>query len=85
MDKTVVEKNVERGTLEAYDTSKIFRFVDDVVVRVRRDAGNAGATDDGEDDGETVIDVRSTSRVGLGDRGYNANRIRAFAARLTDE
>ena len=52
--------------IEATDTSAIFRFVDDVAIRIRPSA--SGAT----------IDVRSKSRDGRGDLGVNAARIRAF-------
>jgi uncharacterized protein (DUF1499 family) len=52
------------GRFEARDTSRIFRFVDDIVVRVRPSAGGS------------VVDVRSKSRVGKGDMGVNAARIR---------
>jgi len=62
--------NAELGVLEATDTSGLFRFVDDVVVRIR-------STDQG-----TVLDLRSTSRVGRGDLGANAARIRRFRDRL---
>jgi len=55
-----------QGIVEAYDTTQLFGFVDDVVVRVRRDG--AGSR----------IDVRSVSRYGQGDLGKNADRIRAF-------
>ncbi|MCZ6782192.1 MAG: DUF1499 domain-containing protein [Proteobacteria bacterium] len=58
---------------EARQTSAVFRFVDDIRVRVR-DAGKGA-----------VIDVRSKSRVGRGDLGANAARIRAFAAALQQE
>lgn len=54
------------GFLEAREQSGIFRFVDDVVVRVR-------AAPNG-----SVVDVRSKSRDGQGDLGANAARIRAF-------
>jgi uncharacterized protein (DUF1499 family) len=54
------------GRLEATDTSAFFGFKDDVVVRVR--ASDAGSR----------LDVRSKSRVGLGDVGANARRVRAF-------
>jgi uncharacterized protein (DUF1499 family) len=54
------------GRLEATDTSAFFGFRDDVVVRVRAL------------DGGSRIDVRSKSRVGLGDVGANARRVRAF-------
>jgi len=53
---------------EATDTSALFRFVDDVRVRVR-ETGSSGSE----------VDVRSKSRVGQGDLGANAARIRAFA------
>jgi len=52
------------GTIEATDTSRIFRFVDDIVVRIRPEAEGAR------------IDVRSKSREGKGDLGANAARIR---------
>jgi uncharacterized protein (DUF1499 family) len=67
----VTRSDPEAGALEATSTSRIFRFVDDVVVRVRADG--AGAR----------IDVRSKSRDGTGDLGANAARIRAFRARLS--
>ncbi len=54
------------GRLEATDTSAFFGFKDDVVVRVRAA------------DGGSRIDVRSKSRVGLGDVGANAHRVRAL-------
>lgn len=54
------------GRLEATDTSAFFGFKDDVVVRVRAS------------DGGSLVDVRSKSRVGLGDVGANARRVRAF-------
>ncbi len=59
---------------EAEDTTLLFRFVDDVSVRVRAQAG-----------GGSLIDVRSKSRDGRGDLGANAERIRSFAAQLAGE
>lgn len=59
-----------RGVIEARATSKLFRFVDDVAIRVR--PSGAGS----------IVDVRSKSRDGKGDLGANANRIRAIAAEL---
>jgi uncharacterized protein (DUF1499 family) len=67
----VVSTDPAAGTLLARDTSKVFRFVDDVVVRVRPGEG-----------GGAIVDVRSKSRVGRGDIGANAARIRRFAERL---
>jgi uncharacterized protein (DUF1499 family) len=58
------------GVIEARQTSELFRFVDDVVVRVR------------PADGGSVVDVRSKSRDGRGDMGVNAKRIRAFKMAL---
>lgn len=68
----VVEVDDNEGRLEATATSRVFRFVDDVVVRVRPDAGGS------------IVDLRSTSRVGESDLGANAARIRAFRDRLED-
>ena len=66
----IVREDPAAGVFEATDTSAVFHFVDDVVVRVRPESGGAR------------IDVRSKSRVGQGDLGANAARIRAFAAAL---
>ncbi len=66
----VTRADAATGRIEATDTSSIFHFVDDVVIRVRPDA--AGSR----------IDVRSRSRDGLGDMGVNAKRIRAFSEAL---
>jgi len=60
------------GEFEARDTSSVFQFVDDVRVRVRPDGTGS------------VVDVRSKSRVGRGDVGANANRIRSFAGALRE-
>jgi hypothetical protein len=62
----------QEGRIEATETSFWFGFVDDIIVRVR-------ATPEG-----SVIDVRSTSRVGLSDLGANAKRIRAFSAAVLE-
>ena len=58
------------GRLEATATTAWFGFKDDVVVRVR--AKGAGSR----------VDVRSLSRIGVGDLGVNAARIRAFLERM---
>ncbi len=62
----VVHRDAAGGVIEATETTRIFRFVDDVVIRIRP----AGAG--------SVLDVRSKSREGRGDLGANAARIRAF-------
>jgi len=62
----IVHRDPEGGSFDARDTSLLFRFVDDVAVRVR-----------GEEN-EAVIDLRSKSRDGRGDLGANAARIESF-------
>jgi uncharacterized protein (DUF1499 family) len=64
MGLEIVAEHPDAGILEAQDESGVFRFVDDLVVRIR--PGGTGA----------VVDVRSRSRVGRGDLGANAERIR---------
>ena len=59
--------------IEATDRSFWFGFPDDVVVRVAPD-GEVGSR----------VDVRSLSRVGVGDLGVNARRVRAFVAALAE-
>jgi hypothetical protein len=54
------------GRLEATDHTLFFGFRDDIVVRVRPSVPGSR------------LDVRSESRVGLGDAGTNARRVRAF-------
>src|SRR5262245_14929753 len=66
----VVRQDAAAGVIEATDTTEIFRFVDDVVIRVRPDGDAA------------KVDVRSKSRAGKGDRATNAPRIRAFRGEL---
>lgn len=57
--------------IEAVDESYIFRFKDDIVIRVS------------EADVGSVVDMRSRSRDGKGDMGANAERIRAFFKEFT--
>ncbi|MDO8908615.1 MAG: DUF1499 domain-containing protein [Pseudohongiella sp.] len=58
------------GRIEATDTTFWFRFKDDVVIRIT------------ESPEGTLLDARSTSRVGVSDVGKNAARLRAFFAAL---
>jgi hypothetical protein len=60
------------GVIEATATSKLFGFVDDVVIRI-------GAEGEG-----SRVDVRSASRVGVSDLGANAKRIRAYLEGLKE-
>ncbi len=66
----VVAANPEALRIEATDTTFWFRFKDDVVIRLRPAEGG------------TRLDVRSLSRVGGGDVGTNAKRIRAYLQEL---
>lgn len=68
----IVAKDGGAGAFYASEESSIFRFVDDIVVRIRPDGTGSR------------IDVRSKSRDGQGDLGVNAARIRAFMAALDD-
>lgn len=60
-----------RGHVEATAAVSYIRFYDDVVIRVTP----VGA-------GSSRIDMRSVSRVGVGDLGVNARRIRQFLDKL---
>lgn len=61
------------GRVEATATTALFRFKDDVVLRVRPSEDGKGS----------VVDMRSVSRVGVSDLGMNAKRVRAFLADLS--
>lgn len=63
---TLVSSRPEQGEIRVEVTTRLFRFVDDVVVRCA------------EQNGVTVVNVRSASRVGRGDLGQNARNIQAF-------
>ena len=58
------------GRIEATARTRWLKFADDVVIRVRTHAGGSR------------IDVRSVSRLGLGDLGTNARRVRDYLARV---
>ena len=66
----IVAAPPDQRRIEATDTTLWFGFKDDIVVRIT-------PTDDG-----SRIDVRSVSRLGQGDLGKNAARIRAYLQRL---
>ena len=67
----VVSSDAEFGRIEATATTRWFGFKDDVVVRIRSEGTGSR------------VDVRSMSRVGRGDLGANAARVREFLAKLT--
>lgn len=66
MEWAIYHQNETAGVIEAVATTGIMLFKDDVVIRIRPDAGGS------------VIDLRSVSRVGESDLGANAARIRSF-------
>ena len=70
MNWELVAADEAAGRIEGTDTTTLWGFKDDVVVRLRPDGTG------------TRVDVRSLSRVGGGDIGTNARRIRAYLVRL---
>ena len=66
----IAAADVDAGTIEATDTSRIFHFVDDIAVRIRPHGSGS------------LVDVRSKSREGKGDLGVNAARIRRLRSAL---
>ena len=66
----VVASDRSAGRIEAVDTTYWFGFKDDVVIRIAPAEGG------------TRVDVRSKSRVGRGDLGTNARRVRELLKRL---
>lgn len=66
----VVYEDAAARVLEAVATTGLLRFKDDVVVSVKPAEGGS------------TVHVRSKSRLGKGDLGANAARIRAYAAEL---
>lgn len=69
---TVAKADPETGRLEATAYAAWIRFEDDIVLRVR-------PLEDGQ---RSEVDMRSVSRVGVGDLGYNADRVKRFLADL---
>lgn len=66
----IVDADATTGRIEATDRTFWFGFEDDVVIRLTP-AGN-----------RTVLDVRSLSRVGGGDAGTNAGRVREYLEKV---
>jgi uncharacterized protein (DUF1499 family) len=64
----VVEENAAEGVLRAQATSRVFKFVDDVELRLLSDA--------------KVIEMRSASRVGYWDFGVNRRRLERLRQRF---
>lgn len=61
------------GHIDAVARTLLMGFADDVTIRIAPSAP-----------GRSRVDIRSASRVGLGDLGVNAARIEAFATELDD-
>jgi uncharacterized protein (DUF1499 family) len=66
----VTTNDRDRGEIDAVATTRVFRFKDDVTITVTREGDGA------------VVNVRSHSRIGKGDFGTNARRVRSFQADL---
>jgi len=70
---SIVASDPATGRIEATATTFWFGFVDDIVVRITP-----------QPDGGTRVDARSVSRVGRGDLGANARRLRSFLRDLAN-
>lgn len=70
-DWAITAADSESGRLEATATTRWFGFKDDVVIRIQARGPDS-----------SVVDMRSKSRVGKGDVGVNAARIRRYFATL---
>ena len=62
----IVSLYPNEGVIEATVTTPVFWFMDDVIIRVK------------PQENSSVVDMRSSSRIGHGDYGTNADRVRAF-------
>ncbi|ACL72760.1 protein of unknown function DUF1499 [Thioalkalivibrio sulfidiphilus HL-EbGr7] len=67
----ILEKDPATGRIEAVATTRFLRFKDDISIRIQA-----------AEQGGSRVEMRSRSRVGRGDLGTNARRIRAFQEAL---
>lgn len=67
----VVEADDEEGTIHAESTTLVFRFVDDIHIEIGLD-----------ENAQTRLDVRASSRVGKADLGRNPRTIGRFLKRM---
>ncbi|MGB0907234.1 MAG: DUF1499 domain-containing protein [Maricaulaceae bacterium] len=74
MGWNIAHEDAEKGIIEATATTSWFGFKDDVSIRIQPSSG-----------GGSVLDIRSVSRVGMSDLGANADRIRAFTAKMSED
>jgi uncharacterized protein (DUF1499 family) len=70
------------GLIEATYTSSLFRFIDDIVIRIQQVDVEARIDGDVRAKATVQIDLRSASRVGVSDLGANAQRIKEFSILL---
>ncbi len=70
---SLVAYQPETGEVRAQATSRLFKFKDDVLIRIAHGEGGV------------AVNVRSASRVGRGDFGQNARNVRAFFEALEQE
>lgn len=68
----VVAADLATGHIEAVATTPFVGFKDDVVIRIRANGP------------QTLVDVRSKSRIGRGDMGVNAKRVKAYTDKLLE-
>lgn len=68
----IVNADQTGGLIEATETTLLWGFKDDVVIRVTP-----------MEDQTSAIDLRSVSRIGISDLGANAKRIEAFIEKFT--
>ena len=62
----IINEDAVMGIVEATDTTALWGFKDDVVIRISETSNSVN------------IDLRSVSRIGLSDLGANAKRIKKF-------
>ena len=67
----MVYADEDEGVVQAEATTRLLRFVDDVVIRISLDH-----------DAQTRVEMESRSRVGRADLGANRRRIRRFMASM---
>ena len=70
MGLELVNSDAEAGIIEATQTTTVWGFKDDIVVRIT------------EKEEKTAVDLRSVSRIGRSDLGANAKRIEKFLAKF---
>lgn len=73
MDWEISSSDKAAGGIEATDATFWYGFKDDIVIKLT------------PVDSKTMLDVRSASRVGKGDAGKNAERIREFLEKISSD